>query len=266
MARAREHTERHHPLPPMWSIATNARFPTQVQRRVWFMMWVGRTLAARFPGEESGLLDNWIERVMPSVVGPAPLPTMLTPAQERSVAVCRRNDVCMATQKLYEDGFNRLGWSSVSDEPCPCGDVCRCIRKKYLAQVVGALGYFRRMGAERHTTIEVITDVHNMHSADFLYSCNPQAIAKILSWSWPEASHRIITHLSHLEALGLVRCLDRMTRATSKLANSLWVVRGDGMNGAGTRVNFDEVVKAHVPELYRRTGPGRSEATPTAEV
>lgn len=242
MARAREHTNRHHPLPPYWSIATNAGFSTDEQRRVRFMLWIGRTLAARFPGEETGFTDNWIERVMPRVIGRVPLPSMLTQAQELSVEKCRLDTVCRATQALYEDGFHRLHMPhSDADETE--------IDLRTTKQVIGALGYARRWGEESNGALSTahLHFPHLRHDSDLPYSCTAETVAKTLGWEWPESSHRVITHLSQLESMGLVRRLgssrnldDDATahRTSDSVARTLWVIRSGCMNHAGTRVDF----------------------------
>jgi ubiquitin-protein ligase len=268
MARAREHTETHHPLPPHWSATNHARFPAREQQHARFLLWVGRALAARFPGEEASLFDNWLERVMPVAIGRVPHPPLLTPEQEAGAAQQRLELVCEVTQEIYEEGLSRLyGWDPRARH-----------KERSLLDTIGALGYARRWGEEEGRSMFSRTEEQEEGQAflvqdpDFVYACTAEEIAQILDkidtrttdWSWPRCASKLIYQLWRLEARGLVRRLGSPTdeqlrwepppsvkaipiprlyevlhsAGAQGIASSLWAVRGGVMNEAGTRVDF----------------------------
>ena len=109
-ANARAHTERHAWM-PLWSVATHhEHFPTSERSRVLFLLLVGRRIAERFPREEQAFADNWLQRVVPRVVGRAPIPPLLPEYLADAAAAHERKlrDMVARKGRIGYDFYNRV--------------------------------------------------------------------------------------------------------------------------------------------------------------
>jgi ubiquitin-protein ligase len=105
-ANARAHTARHAWM-PAWSVETHGEhFPPEARKYVLTLLLVGRHLASRYCQPfEYAIHENWLRRVVPAVMGRAPIPKRLTEEQEAHI-LQRQQTEHRTRQDLYNHGFH----------------------------------------------------------------------------------------------------------------------------------------------------------------